>query len=353
MSKGVPVGAPLSLSSIVETVMSDQLVEREIIAPVDICLPDGRLNPEAVGWSRFPQHRPNLSGWGRNKRFEYWCIIAPDLIVSANISHHDYRANVSATAVDRETGAKAGKGANLWLPRANMLSDPTNGVSMRADAPGLTLRLEPNSAGTRLIAETADMRFDLQAHTPPGHESMGVLVPWSSSRFQYTRKDNCIPVEGLVETPGRQYRLSADTTLALYDHGRGRWPYRTRWNWAAGSGYCDGRQLGINIGGKWTDGTPSSENFVRIHGRINKISEHLTWHYDPKDWLAPWRVTGARVDLTFTPNHHQLYLFDRWVIMARADHCFGHFNGTVVADDGTTVPVREIFGMIEEVERRW
>lgn len=349
----MPAGAPLSLSTNRERVTPKLLVEREITAPVDICLPDGRLNPAAVGWSRFPHHRANLGGWGRNKRFEYWCIIAPDVVVSANISHHDYRANLSATAVDRETGISAGKGVNLWLPPVNMLGDPTCGVPMRAEAPGLCLRLEPNAAGTRLVAETADMRFDLQAYTPAGRESMGVLVPWSPRRFQYTRKDNCIPVEGLVETSGRQYRLGAGTALALYDHGRGRWPYDTRWNWGAGSGYSDGRQLGINIGGKWTDGTPSSENFVRIDGRINKISEHLAWHYDPKNWLAPWRVAGTRVDLTFTPNQHQRHLFDRWVVMARADHCFGHFNGTVVADDGTLVPVRQIFGMIEEVQRRW
>lgn len=333
--------------------MLSPLVEREITAPVDICLPNGRLNPASVGWSRFPQHSANLKGWGRNKRFEYWCIIAPDLIVSANISHHDYRVNVSATAVDRETGVKAGTGCNLWLPRSHMLSDPALGAPMEAAGKGIALRLEPNAQGTRLIANTVDMHFDLQAHTPPGHESMGVLVPWSSTRFQYTRKDNCIPVEGLVETPGRQYRLDPTTTLGLYDHGRGRWPYNTSWNWGAGSGYCDGRQIGINIGGKWTDGTPSCENFVRIDGRINKISEHLTWRYNRKDWLAPWRITGARVDLTFTPNHHQLYLFDRGVIMARADHCFGHFDGAVLADDGSTVSVRKIFGMIEEVHRRW
>ncbi|MEV5398578.1 hypothetical protein AB0N26_20700 [Streptomyces cellulosae] len=36
--------------------------EREITSPVDLCLPDGRLNPAAVGWTRRPLHRANLRG---------------------------------------------------------------------------------------------------------------------------------------------------------------------------------------------------------------------------------------------------------------------------------------------------
>ncbi|MFF2410631.1 DUF2804 domain-containing protein [Streptomyces sp. NPDC058092] len=42
--------------------------EREINEPVDLCLPDGRLNPAARGWSRKPLHRANLRRWGRTKR---------------------------------------------------------------------------------------------------------------------------------------------------------------------------------------------------------------------------------------------------------------------------------------------
>jgi hypothetical protein len=212
--------------------------------------------------------------------------------------------------------------------------------------------LEPNAQGTRLLAETDDMSFDLQAFQDADHEVMGVLVPWTDRLFQYTRKDNCIPVQGVVETAKGRYVIARDTTMALHDHGRGRWPYDTRWNWGAGSGVCEGHQIGINVGGKWTDGTPSTENFVRFDGRIHKISEHLTWTYDRGDWMKPWRITGARVDLTFTPTEHKRYKFDRLLVLARADHCFDHFDGTVIAN-GRVMPIRSIFGMIEEVHRRW
>ena len=55
-------------------------MEREITSPVDLCLPDGTLNREAVGWTRHPLHRTNLRGWGRSKRWEYWCVQAPGVV---------------------------------------------------------------------------------------------------------------------------------------------------------------------------------------------------------------------------------------------------------------------------------
>ena len=59
--------------------------EREITEPVDLATPDGRrLNPAACGRSRRPLHRANLRGsWGRNKRWDYWAILAGDLALSA------------------------------------------------------------------------------------------------------------------------------------------------------------------------------------------------------------------------------------------------------------------------------
>jgi len=35
----------------------------EITEAVDLCLPDGRLNPAAVGWTRRPLHLDGLTGW--------------------------------------------------------------------------------------------------------------------------------------------------------------------------------------------------------------------------------------------------------------------------------------------------
>ena len=66
---------------------------------------------------------------------------------------------------------------------------------------------------------------------------------------------------------------SAGESWAVLDHGRGRWPYRMTWNWGAASGVVDGRTIGLQIGGTWTDGTGSTENAVVVDGRLAKVSE--------------------------------------------------------------------------------
>jgi hypothetical protein len=56
-------------------------MEPEIWGSVDLCDRRGRLNPAARGWSRQPNLRANLSrAVGRKKRWDYWCVIAPEVV---------------------------------------------------------------------------------------------------------------------------------------------------------------------------------------------------------------------------------------------------------------------------------
>jgi hypothetical protein len=328
-------------------------IEREITRPVDMCGPDGRLNVEAVGWSRRPLHRANLKGWGRNKRFEYWCIITPEFLITANVSHHDYRANVASTFIDLVTHDKVAYRQNVWLPPTGTMADPLSRDQVVGVGRDIAVKLVPNDLGTHIVVTSPRMQAEIQAFEEPDRESMGVLVPWDNKRFQYTRKDNCVPVSGFVIVDGKRRELHRDTALAIHDHGRGRWPYDTWWNWGAGGGVTDGVQIGLNFGAKWTDGTASTENAIRIDGRIHKISEDLVWQYDRTDWLRPWTISGQRVRVTFTPQIYHHHAFDRVIVSALGDQCFGVFNGEVVADDGRIVPIRDIYGLVEEVHRKW
>ena len=328
-------------------------VEREIHAPVDMCLEDGRLNPEAVGWSRRPLHRVNLRGWGRNKRFEYWCVITPDFLVTANISHHDYRVNLASTFVNLKTKQVVPNRKNRWLPPKGILGDADLRRPMAASAQDIAVELTPNATGTHLSVRSPRLILDVQVTEDPDHESMGVLVPWSDRLFQYTRKDNCLPAEGAVIVDGVLLQIRPDASYAIHDHGRGRWPYNTWWNWAAASGDTDGHRIGLQFGGKWTVDTPSTENCVRIDNRLHKISDELEWIYDRSDWMKPWTIRGRRVDLTFTPVIHHHHDFNKWIVSAKADQCFGTFDGWILSDDERAYPVRSVFGLAEEVHRKW
>lgn len=332
----------------------ESISEREITKVVNLCSPSGRLNPEAVGWSRSALHRTNLRGWGRNKRFEYWSVVTPTSVLSLNISNHDYRANVSVGYLDRDTYTEIRQGGNTWLPRPGGMRNPDNEAPMESRHKDTVVRMTPDGENTRLYAESPRIVADLYISGNSGHESMGVVVPWGSRVFQYTKKDNCLRAEGTVIVDGVEHTVAPEASSAVHDRGRGRWPYFTFWNWGAGNGVTlEGMELGLQFGGKWTDGTPSTENWVRVGGILNKISEHLDWEYDPKNWLSPWKITGPSVHVTFTPAKHLRHLFNRWLIFSRGDTCLGHFSGEIALADGEVIAFSDVFGHVEEVERRW
>jgi hypothetical protein len=329
------------------------VTEREITEPVDLCTADGTLNPNAVGWTRSALHRTNLRGWGRNKRFEYWAITTPDHIVALNISHHDYRANVSVSVLDRATFAEVKQGGNRWFPARGGLRDPLSREPAEARKGDVFVRLAANDEGTVLRARSPRIDVDLQVLEEPGHESMGVVVPWSTRTFQYTKKDNCLRVRGSFTLDGERYLVSPETSFATHDRGRGRWPYFTTWNWGSGTGTSGGAQIGLQLGGKWTDGTGSTENWIRIDGRLHKISDELIWRYDMNDWLAPWSIRGDHVSLVFHPVGHARQRFNRLIVVNRADSCYGTYRGSVRLDDGTRVDIDDVEGHVEHVVRRW
>src|SRR6476469_6837576 len=98
--------------------------EREITDPVDLCTTDGRLAPQPRGWSRVPLHRCNLRGrFGRNKRCDYWGILAGDLAISSTFSDVDYLGILAVGWGDLASGRTIGRRVTLALPRRSRLPE--------------------------------------------------------------------------------------------------------------------------------------------------------------------------------------------------------------------------------------
>lgn len=123
----------------------------------------------------------------------------------------------------------------------------------------------------------------------------------------------------------------------------------------------DGRSLGIQLGGKWTDGTGMNENALCVAGRLHKLRD-VRWEYSPDDWMAPWRVHDApssaagapsRVDLTFTPRYERAVRTNAVLLANETHQMFGTWSGRVVTDDGEVLAVKELHGFAEEVRMRW
>lgn len=174
--------------------------EREITAPTDLCTPDGRLNPAAVGWSRTPLHRCNLRGWGRTKRWEYWCVTTPTHLIAITVSDIDYLGLNSVYFLEYG-GRELARTSMIPLARGVRLPQSLGDgdVTVRG---AVTVGIRQEESGTRLTARCATpdgpLEADLLVALPPGHETLSVVVPWSGRRFQYTSKHTARPAEGTV-----------------------------------------------------------------------------------------------------------------------------------------------------------
>ncbi|MDF2559541.1 MAG: putative glycoside hydrolase family protein [Microbacterium sp.] len=340
--------------------MPTPLTEREITAPVSLTTPDGTLNHDALGWSRTPLHDtsgiPGRGHWGRNKRWEYWIVMTPSHIIAFTVSCVDYLALHEVWVLDRATGEDIASTAISPGARTATLPASLGDGSAQARTRRITLDVDEAFDGTRLRGTAPRVSFDLLAARPPAHESLGVVVPWRRGgairRFQYTVKDVARPTTGSVAIDGRAYDVPVGS-WAVLDHGRGRWPYRVHWNWAAGSGIVEGRTIGLQLGAKWTDGSGATENAVFVDGRMSKISEELVWDYDPDHFMRPWRVHGSTADLTFSPFYDKRSRTNALVIASRTDQLFGVWSGWVRDDTGTQVRVDGIEGFAEDVLNRW
>lgn len=332
--------------------------ERELTERVSLTLPNGRLNTAAIGFARSSLVDTSgiggRRGWGRNKRWEYWCVMTPTHIVALTVSSIDYAAVHEVWIFDRAAERSWGRSATVIPARDVELPGSLGGGIAIARAKDLAATITSADAGQvwRLHAEIPDAAFDITVTRPAAHDLLAVVVPWTRRLFQYTVKDVALPASGTITVEGRTHDVP-EGSWAVLDHGRGRWPYDVAWNWGAGSGVlADGRSLGIQVGGRWTDGTGSTENGVTVAGVLHKISEPVVWHYDPARVMDPWRVTGGGLDAVFHPFYDKRSSTDVGILSSRTDQCFGRWSGTFRTPDERIV-FAGIEGFAEDVHNRW
>jgi len=336
--------------------------ERELRADVNLCLPDGRLNPAAKGWSRRPLHRCSLRGpWGRNKRWDYWCVTWNGGALSLTYADFDYLGIASALVLDFEAGREIEKFVPVPLGLGFSQPDTVGGADIAFDRLGLRLEFREESGGTRLRAGFRsgghEVEADVLVAKPPKHETLNVVVPWSDTLFQFTSKQNTLPASGFVTVDGVTRRIGPEQgAFGCLDFGRGVWPTRTVWNWASASGTMNGKTIGLQFGGQWTDGTGATENGICLEGRLHKISDEIRFEYDRRDFRRAWQIATPRSDrvkLDFRPVYQKKMKIPLLVAGAELHLCFGRFSGEVRGDSGELVIVEDLFGWAEEMRARW
>lgn len=332
--------------------------EPQLHEPVLLCDEHGRLNPQAVGWSRHPLHRCNVRGhWPRKKRWNYWAITTDTHLFSLTVSNLDYAGSVFVYFLDFATRKFTEQTVLAPLGRGCDLPEGLEG-EIRFTHPRLRVRMNDEGGIVHLAAESPDfggvpMAADFTVHRPVGHESVNVVIPWSRSRFQFTSKQQALPARGEVRLGDRRVEFDG---FACLDFGRGVWPYRGFWNWAAASGVQGGRTVGLNLGGGWTDGTGMNENGFVVDGRVTKVHDDLRFEYDPANFMAPWRIhtrEDDQVDLTFEPFFERVARTDVLIVRSEVHQMIGRFSGTIVTADGERIAIDRMIGWAEEHRARW
>lgn len=316
----------------------------EIAEPVDLAV-GRRLNPDAVGWTRRPLHRTALPWTGRAKRWEYWGIVTRRFVLGLTIADLDYANLTQVYAYDRLRRHEVSLDTTKLGPLRPGLSD---------DLPPITVSSGPltfadHGRGTRISVQSERVTVALEAEG--GDDALGVVVPWSPRRFQYTLKDPARPLSGTIEVDGEREAVVAG--WGVLDRGRGVWPYRMTWNWGAGSGDVGGRRLGLQLGGKWTDGTGQTENGLFVDGRLHHWIDDLQWSYDLEDPASPWTVTGPDVEATLTPFHRRVATTQLGVIASRTHQAFGRWSGWARGGKGVEHRLDGLVGWAEEARNRW
>jgi hypothetical protein len=339
--------------------------EHELTSSVALCTPNGRrLAPDARGWSRVPLHRANLRGrWGRTKRWDYWAILTDELAISLTYADVDYLGIVAVWWAELDAGRSGGRERTVPLARRIDLPDVPGVTPLEHRSRTLDVCIEEVDEVTRLWADWRERdgrqgRLTAAVERPAGHESVNVVIPWSDTRFQYTSKHQARPAHGELIVGDEVHRFGDDhgDAWGVLDVGRGRWPYRTRWNWGGGAGRSvDGHVVGIQIGGRWTEGTGATENGIVVDGQVHKLGDELDWRYDWDQPLRPWAVRSpdGRLDLTLTPRFDRHARTQALVLSTEVHQVFGRWSGQVPSPDGELLQVEELVGFAEESRSRW
>ena len=332
---------------------------------------DEQGNLVQVGWSRQPYLDCNLENLHfysaralqplRIKRWDYYGVTTRDFFFSVTLSHVGYLGLPFIYTIDFASGEMQEE--TLLIPFGRGIELPRNSTEGEStfDNGRVRVALRPEGDSRRVQVEWPTFNHgqgiacDLTLHCPPQHESMVIVIPIGQRRFYYNRKINCMPAEGWIRRGGRQYNVQPDTTLGNLDWGRGVWEYKSFWVWASASGFLpDGRTLGLNMGYGFGDTGAATENAIVLNGRIHKL-EQVAFDYDPHNFMRPWtmRSPDGRLDMQFVPFRERVARSNLLALSSEVHQMFGRYSGTLRADDGEELHVRDFIGWAEEHQAQW
>ena len=340
-----------------------QHAEKEIVDFTMLCDKKGNLNPEAIGYARKPIIDCNLSGhFLRKKKWNYWCVYGEEILFSVTVCHFDYAALCSIYFLEYETQRFYEKTVTIPLGIGSKLKMPTKVLEplrFSNNEIKLDITYYQNQTFLNISCNNFDdetLQTELIIQHPKDDDTLNVVIPWNRQNFQFTAKHHTLPTSGFVRIGNRIFNFNVEDCFTVLDFGRGVWPREVTWNWGMASQRNRDKRIGLNFGGKWTDGTGMTENAVFVNGRMTKIHEDVIFSYDRSNLMKPWYVTTKFTDqvmLTFHPFFERVSETNAKLVKSEIHQMVGYYTGQVKLENGETLFIQQMLGCIEEHIAKW
>lgn len=315
-----------------------------------------------------PGQTPNRRIWNaphdlldhpRARRWEFYTAMNAAAQVNVTLADVRFGAFASVEVVDLVTGRKR---ACFKLSRDRNRAQLSEGDDSPASWGGGGLELHTCAeSGDRclrvswprsLVFPAADV--SLRFARPKGSALMACVTPFPPDPrgFFYEVKDPELRPSGHARVGDLAVELKSDD-FAVLDWGRGVWPAKVFWRWAAGGGGHAGRRISLNLGDGFGDDSAGTENAVFVDGVMHPVGR-LRWRYNLEQPLWLWHVESedGRFAATLTPRVLEPVSLPLLIKSIRVCRVSGSYDGWLRTADGR-VDFRGLGGFAEHVNIRW
>ncbi|HTJ42706.1 MAG TPA: DUF2804 domain-containing protein, partial [Kofleriaceae bacterium] len=233
---------------------------------------------------------PPLGRRLRRKEWDFYGVTTRDHYVGIVIAHAGYLGVVAAQWIDLATARVVAERASVTPFGAGVrLGDRSDEGDVRYSFRSTSLAIEHDGPRRRVGGAWGDLTIELELGYAPGVE---VVAPLDGGRGVYhNHKIPALPARGSIQLGARTETIDGFATL---DWGRGIWPYRTSWRWAAAQGrLADGRAIGLTLGDVSADPGAPREDALFVDNVLTKLAP-IDFTFDRGSALQPWRFRNDR-----------------------------------------------------------
>lgn len=340
--------------------------QHEVTAAGELLGSDGRLREP--GWSRRALQRfdaARVREPDRLRRWDFYTLVGDGVAVNLTLTDLGFVQAATVSAIDLASSEKhesialvLGDGDRFTLS-ADVEGDGGAALlPMGAAAPAMSFSTvgEVTQVAIEIarpqVGEPARGAFTIRRRAAREYLSLATPFAEDPGWFFYEQKIPGLDAEGTLTIGARTWTLAGAT--ATMDWGRGAWPSRATWRWAAAAGVVDGVPLALNLGEGFGDDRAGTENVVVYGDRAHKLAR-VAWAHDAADPLGDWRFEApdGRARLVLRPTAKESGGLELGDLYSRLQKGYGRLSGALVLDDGRAVTVTDLPAFAEEMSLSW